>query len=234
MHLYLQSKFLGYFNLCFGHAVIPNFLYTNTMGLIFELFSIAILGFIGGSIPGPILTSAFTETVREGFVKSLRVIAYALLSEIIVASSILFLLFSFHIPQSIFYAISFVGALVLVWIAWQIWGITHLNDKGKIFNFKKIFLLTFFNGPLWIFWTTICVPQAYILSKKIAGGQIIFLLVFEIGWLSSTLLLTFLFSRFRPFLTKKSTISKVFKLFALILLLFAVQLVITSVKFFVK
>lgn len=118
------------------------------MTILLELFSIFTLGFIGGSIPGPILTSAFTETVREGFIKSLRIIGFALISEVIVASCIMFLLFAVHIPQSIFYGISFVGAVVLVWIAWQIWGIKKLNDKGKIFNFKKIFLLTVFNGPL--------------------------------------------------------------------------------------
>lgn len=204
------------------------------MTLILQLLSIALLGFIGGSIPGPILTSAFTETVREGFLGSLRVVAYALLSEVLVASFILLLLFSVHIPQSIFYAISFVGALVLVWMASQIWAIKKLSDKGKIFDFKKIFLLTVFNGPLWIFWSTICVPQAYVLSQKIPMGQVLFLLLFELGWLSATLMLTFLFSRFRPLLTREGIMSKVFKVFAGILMLFALNLVVTSLSFFLK
>lgn len=204
------------------------------MELLLQFFSIFVLGFIGGSIPGPILTSAFTETVREGFVRSLRVIVFALISEVIVASCIMFLLFSIHIPQSIFYGISFLGALVLVWIASQIWAIKKLSDKGKLFNFQKIFLLTVFNGPLWIFWSTICVPQAYILSQKIPAGQVLFLLLFEVGWLTATLILTFLFSRFRPILTKEGVVSKVFKVFAVILILFAIRLVTTSFFFFVK
>lgn len=204
------------------------------MAFVLQLFSIALLGFIGGSIPGPILTSAFTETVREGFVGSLRVVFFALLSEVIVASFILLLLFSVHIPQSIFYAISFVGALVLVWMASQIWTIKKLSDKGKIFDFKKIFLLTVFNGPLWIFWSTICIPQAYILSQKVPLGQLLFLLLFELGWLSATLILTFLFSRFRPLLTREGIMSKVFKVFAAILMLFALNLVVTSLSFFFR
>lgn len=202
------------------------------MDLLLEFGSIFLLGFIGGSIPGAILTSAFTEVLREGFIKSLKVVFYALVSEVIVASFILLALFSVKIPQGIFYGISFVGALVLVWIASQIWAIKKLHDNGKIFDFKKIFLLTVFNGPLWIFWSTICVPQAYILSQKIAGGQALFLLFFEIGWLSATLILTFLFSRFRPLLVKEGVVSKVFKVFAGILLLFAIRLVVTSVMFF--
>lgn len=204
------------------------------MNIFLELLSIFVLGFIGGSIPGPILTSAFTETVRKGFIKSLDVIFFALLSEIIVASFIMIVIFTLHIPQGFFYAISFIGALVLIWMATEIWKIKKLHDKGKIFDFKKIFLLTVFNGPLWIFWSTICVPQAFILSKKITGGQILFLLLFELGWLASTVLLTLLFSRFRPLLIKPGIISQVFKFFAIILLLFAVRLVLDSYFFFVK
>lgn len=202
------------------------------MSLLFELGSIFILGFIGGAIPGPILTSVFTEVVRKGFGKSLQVIFFAALSEIIVATCILLILFSVHIPQTVFYAISFIGAGVLVWLAMQIWHIKKFGDKGKIFTFKKIFLLTVFNGPLWIFWTTICVPQAYVLSQKIAAGQIVFLFVFELGWFVSTCVLTYLFSRFRPLLIKEKVISNVFKIFALILLLFAYKLFVEGIAIF--
>jgi threonine/homoserine/homoserine lactone efflux protein len=204
------------------------------MILLFQFLSIIMLGFIGGAVPGSILTSAFTETVRKGFIKSLRVILYAFVSEIIVALCIMFIFFSIRMPQSVFYGISFIGALVLVWIAIQIWSVKKLNDKGKLFDFKKIFLLTIFNGPLWIFWSTICVPQAYLLNQKIIGGQLVFLILFEFGWLSSTLLLTFLFSRFRPLLIREGVISKVFKTFALVLSAFAIRLIITSIFFFFK
>lgn len=201
------------------------------MELFFQFSSIFVLGFIGGAIPGAILTSTFTEVIRKGFVKSLRVIFFAGVSEIIVATFIMLILFSLHIPQSFFYGISLIGAVVLLWMAQQIWTIKNLHDKGELFDFKKIFLLTIFNGPLWIFWSTICVPQAYLLSQKINGGQILFLLLFEIGWLVSTLLLTFLFSRFRPLLIKGKAVSVVFKIFALILIFFAIRLAIASLFF---
>lgn len=216
------------------HFHIQLFMYTKLMDLLFLFFGIFTLGFIGGAIPGPILTSAFTETIREGFIKSLRVVFFAAISEIIVATFIMFLLLSFHIPQSVFYAISIIGAAVLIWMALQIWSIKKLHSGGKIFDFKKIFLLTVFNGPLWIFWSTICVPQAYTLSQKIPLGQVVFLVLFELGWGSSTVLLTFLFSRFRPLLTKEGVISYVFKLFASILILFAIRLFATGILYFVK
>lgn len=201
---------------------------------IVQLGSILLLGFIAGAIPGQILTSVFTEVIRKGFIQSLRVILYALISEVTVASFILAVLFFVHVPQGVFYAISFIGALVLIWIARQIWDIKKLSDKGQLFDFKKIFLLTIFNGPLWIFWTTICVPQAYLLSQKIKGGQVLFIALFEIGWFVATVALTFLFSRFRPLLIKEGVVSKVFKVFAAILFIFAIRLVITSILFFIK
>ena len=202
------------------------------MDLLIEMLSILLLGIIGGAIPGAILTSVFTEVLRKGFIRSLTVILFAGISEIIVASFILIFLFSTHIPPAVFYIVSFIGAGVLVWIARQIWSIKKFQDSGKIFSFKKIFLLTVFNGPLWIFWSTICVPQAYVLSQKIRGGQGIFLLLFELGWFGATLALTFIFSRFRPILVKEGSIAKVFKIFALFLLIFALRLVITSTAYF--
>ncbi|MBU1000853.1 LysE family transporter [Patescibacteria group bacterium] len=199
------------------------------MELLLQIFSAFVLGLIGGAVPGPILTSAFTESLRKGFIGSLRIVFMAMVSEAMVAFFILSIFFSFHIPQIIFSIISFVGIVVLIWLASQVWKIKKFDEEGTIFSFKKIFLLTAFSGPFWIFWLTICVPQAFLLKQKVAGGQFLFLILFELGWLIATVLLTFLFSRFRPFLAKTDLISLVFKFFALILLFFAVRLALDSI-----
>lgn len=197
-----------------------------------QILSVFILGLIGGANPGPILTSSFTESIRVGFIKSLNVILMALISETIVAGFILTLFFSIQIPQIVFYIISLAGAVVLIWLATQVWKIRKIDSGNKIFTFKKIFILTVFNGPFWIFWITIAVPQAFLLQKKIFAGQILFLLLFELGWLFATVGLVFLFSRFRVFLTKSNFITIVFKIMALILLFFALKLTLESITFF--
>jgi len=201
------------------------------MELLLQIFSAFVLGLIGGATPGPILTSAFTESLRRGFVSSLRIIFMAMISEVIVALLILSIFFSFYIPQIIFSIISLIGIAVLIWLALQVWKIKKFDEEGTIFSFKKIFLLTVFSGPFWIFWLTICVPQAFLLKQKIAGGQFLFLILFELGWLIATTGLTFLFSRFRPLLTKGNFVSVVFKILALILLFFAIKLAIDSIMF---
>ncbi|MDD5147036.1 MAG: LysE family transporter [Candidatus Daviesbacteria bacterium] len=198
------------------------------MELLLQIFSAFMLGLIGGATPGPILTSAFAESLRKGFINSLRIIFMAMISEVIVALLILSIFFSFHIPQIIFSVISLIGTAVLIWLALQVWKIKKFDGEETIFSFKKIFLLTVFSGPFWIFWLAICVPQAFLLKQKIAGGQFLFLILFELGWLIATTGLTFLFSRFRPLLTKGNFVSVVFKILALILLFFAIKLAMGS------
>jgi len=202
--------------------------------ILLQILSVFVLGLLGGANPGAMIASAFSETLRVGFIKSLRVVMYALISETIVGFIVLIALFSFQIPQFIFYLISFVGAVVLVWLALQVWKIENLNENKEIFSFKKIFILTLFNGPFWMFWITICVPQAFLLKERVLGGEYIFLTIFEIGWLVATILLVFLFSRFRSILTSGKAISVVFKVFAVILLLFAGKMSLESILFFLK
>jgi threonine/homoserine/homoserine lactone efflux protein len=199
---------------------------------IFQLLGIFALGFIGGATPGPVLTASFTESLRKGFIKSLPIVFMAMISEIIIALFILTLFFSLNVPESIFYIISFIGAGVLVWLALQVWKIKDIGGEGKVFDFKKIFLLMIFNGPFWIFWITICVPQAFLLKEEIAFGQILFLVIFELGWLIATVSLVFIFSRFRSLLIKSNFVSIVFKVFSLILFYFAIKLAITSILYF--
>ena len=184
--------------------------------------------------PGPILTASFTESLRKGFIKSLPIIFMAMISEVLIATFILTIFFSTNIPESVFYIISFIGAGVLIWLAVQVWKIKSVGGEGDIFDFKKIFLLMIFNGSFWIFWITVCIPQAFLLKNSIAFGQFVFLGIFELGWLIATTSLVFIFSRFRKFLIKNNYVSIVFKIFSVILVYFAVNLVIESFKYFFK
>jgi threonine/homoserine/homoserine lactone efflux protein len=203
------------------------------MELLMQILSVLLLGIVGGSIPGPIMATTFTESVRRGFNKSLLVIFRAFIAESIVAIFILTLFFSFNIPQFVFYLISFAGAAMLLYLAVQVWKINKIGEEGEIFSFWKIFLLTILNGPFLLFWITICVPQAFLLREQIPQGHIVFLLLFELGWIIAITAWTFIFSRFRIFLTKEHIVPIVFKTFSLILLCFAITLLINGLKFFV-
>lgn len=203
------------------------------MDLIRQFFEIFILGVIGASVPGPILTAVFTEVVGGGFVKSIKTVFRALISEIIVAGLILLVVFSISIPDSYFYVVSLLGAAFLIYIASCIWKIDKMDgNNGEIFGFRKIFLLTVLNGAFWIFWLTVCVPRAFVIEEQISGGRFMFLLFFESGWLTMTSFLAFAFSKFRSFFFRKNLVSLVFKSFALILSFFALKSIYQSIIYF--
>ena len=121
------------------------------MNFLSQIAGAVMVGFIGGAVPGPILTSAMAESLRVGFVKSLRVVWWAMASESLIVLFILAILSLFAVPQGVFYAISFIGAIILVWFAARIWRIKTIDGEGQLFSFKKVFLLMAANGLFWLY-----------------------------------------------------------------------------------
>lgn len=190
------------------------------------------IGFVGGSVPGPVLTTAMAEALRKGFGGSLPIILKAMLSEVIIASFILLAFSILNVDKAVFYAISFIGAAVLIWFARDMWKIKDINGGGNIFSFKKIFLMMTCNGLFWIYWLTVCVPRAFLMSEAVMFGHLLFLSVFEFGWMISTIGVIFVFTRFRALFLKKDLILAVFKLFSILFLLFAARISWESIMFF--
>lgn len=200
-----------------------------------QLITAFILGLIGGAIPGPVLTAIFTEILQSGFYKSFRIIFLAMLSETIVALTSLIILATLGLPEEYFMGISFIGAGILIWIAFSIWKIRSINTKDRIyFGFGKIFAMILANGVLWTFWITVSVPKAIQLNELVPWGSIIFLLLVEIGWLTSTVLMAFVFSRFRNLMSRPKVTPIIFKIFAIVFIYFALDMFYKSIVFFVR
>lgn len=190
-----------------------------------------LLGIIGGSIPGPILTAAFTEVLQHGYRRALRIILVTLAIETCIGILSVTLLIESNPPKELFIGLSLIGASVLLWLAPKLWSITTLDTSKLIhFSVRKIFVLTITNGLLWVFWATVCVPRAVELSHQISAGQYIFVLLFEIGWFFSSVLLTLAFARMRTVLSNPRVIPVVFKIFALLFVYFAVTMSIKSLS----
>lgn len=104
---------------------------------------------IGGVIPGPVLTAIFTEILQSGFLKSLRIIFWAMLTETIIALVSLIALSSIGISESIFKLLSMIGAVILLWIATAIWRIRTLDTDQRVhFSLGKISAMIMANGVL--------------------------------------------------------------------------------------
>ncbi|MFA5993946.1 MAG: LysE family transporter [Parcubacteria group bacterium] len=200
-----------------------------------EIVSALVLGLIGGVIPGPVLAATFTEILQSGFFKSLRIVFWAMFVEAVVALASLLILSSMGFSEAIFSGISFVGAGILVWIATSIWKVKRIDSEEKVhFGLGKIAVMIMANGVLWTFWITVCVSRAISLSEKIYLGQFLFLMLVEMGWLLSTVVVAIIFSRFRKILSNPKVVPIIFKVFALIFGYFAVDMAYKSIKFFVS
>jgi threonine/homoserine/homoserine lactone efflux protein len=203
--------------------------------MIQELIIALMLGLIGGLIPGPVITSVFTEILQSGYLKSMRIIFIALITESVVALLSLLILDSLGFNEGFFRGLSLAGAAILIWIAIAIWKVRTLDSGEKVhFGLGKLLIMILSNGVLWTYWITICIPKAILLGQQVPLGEYLFMGLVQAGWLISTMLIAFLFSRFRKALSRPRVIPVLFKLFALAFVYFAIDMTIKSIQYFIQ
>jgi len=215
------------------------FIYFRLKGIsdsmIHELVIALMLGLIGGVIPGPVITAVFTEILQSGYLKSLRIILIALVTETVVALISLIILGSLNFNEAFFRGLSLAGAAILIWIAISIWKVRSLDSGEKVqFGLWKVIAMILSNGVLWTYWITICIPKAILLGETLHLGEYLFMGLVQLGWLISTLVVAYLFSSFRKVLSRPKVIPVLFKLFALAFAYFAVDMIYKSIQYFIQ
>ena len=203
--------------------------------MIHELVIALMLGLIGGVIPGPVITAIFTEVLQSGYLKSLRIVLIAVVTETLVALGSLLILGSLDFNVAFFRGLSLAGAAILIWIAISIWKVRTLDSGEKVqFSLWKVVVMILSNGVLWTYWITICIPKAFLLGDQLHLGEYLFMGLVQLGWLTSTMVVTFLFSRFRRALSRPRVIPVLFKLFALAFAYFAIDMIYKSIQYFIQ
>jgi threonine/homoserine/homoserine lactone efflux protein len=125
------------------------------------------------------------------------------------------------------------GAGILIWIATSLWKVRTLDSGDRVhFGLWKVVVMILSNGILWTYWMTICIPKAILLGDQIQLGQYLFMGMVQLGWLISTMVVAYLFSRFRKTLSRPRVIPVLFKLFALAFVYFAMDMIIKSIQYF--
>lgn len=201
--------------------------------MIHELVIAFLLGLIGGMIPGPVITSVFTEILQSGLPRSMRIIMIALVTETMVAIASLILIDSLQLHEGFFRGLSLAGAAILIWIAWNLFRVKRL-DTGETVHFTiwKVIAMILTNGVLWTYWITVCIPKAILLGNEVHLGAYLFMGLVQAGWLISTLILALLFSRFRKILSRPGTIPLIFKIFAGAFAYFALDMIVQSIRYY--
>lgn len=198
--------------------------------IFFRLLEVISLGFLCGLLPGPVVTAIFTETIRKGRKGANRIILWAACGELLM-SIVCVGIFSLLPGNNILFAVlSMFGALVLLSLFWDLWKVEEIPEEEPLFSNRRIFFIALLNGMAWIFWITVCTPQAVSLGQLIPAGQWLFILLFEAGWVMSTLLLSFLFGMFRSYFHNNKHLHLLYRTVAILFLFFALKLAITSAK----
>lgn len=196
--------------------------------LLLRLAEVLLLGFLCGLIPGPVVTAVFTESIRKGWRSARRIVLWAAAGELLM-SVVCVAAISLVDPESIvFSALSMFGALILLSLAWDLWKIEEIAEHEPLFSNQRVFMLSLMNGMAWIFWITVCTPQAVSLGNLFSGGEWAFIVLFEIGWLSSTLSLCYLFGYFRPYFQSNKNLHLLYRSVAVLFVLFAAKLAFVS------
>ena len=193
-----------------------------------RLVEVLFLGLLCGLIPGPVVTSIFTETIRRGWQSGRRIVFWAAFGELIMSVICVGALSMVDPASALFAVLSMFGALILVSLAWDLWRVDEIAEEEPLFSRRRVLFLALFNGMAWIFWITVCTPQAIALGTLFWGGQWVFILLFETGWLISTLTLCYLFGYFRPYFQSNKRLHHLYRFVAVLFLFFAGKLAIAS------
>jgi len=198
--------------------------------LTLRLAEVLFLGFLCGLIPGPVVTAIFTETIRKGWKSARRIVLWAAAGELVMSVVCVAAVSFLHPDSVVFAALSMFGALILLSLAWDLWKVEEISEHEPLFSNQRVFMIALLNGMAWIFWITVCTPQAVDLGTQISGGEWIFILLFEAGWLLSTFGLCFLFGYFRPYFQSNKSLHLLYRTVAFFFVLFSIKLAIASAR----
>ncbi len=202
-----------------------------------EILTPIILGLIGGVTPGPIILLAFSEVLKDskkGLANGGIYLIYAGLTEFFIGLFLIITSKSFQIPAIVFHILSIIGIALLIYIAIKIFNINSIKYDDKLTSIRPIHIigLMILNGPLWIFWISVCLPSAFKLGQLINHGEYLFLLIFEISMMTGLGIMLFGFNTFRDYFSNYKIVRNTFRILTIILSLLIIKMIYSESFFF--
>ena len=190
------------------------------------------LGVVGGLIPGPILTLLLLSVLQAGLAAGLRAFIWAMVSEVVIAGTLLIIAIQLPISDSFFTALGFIGSGVLIFFSYQVFQLRSVTvqNQGVTFTPQKIFIISVTNATLYIFWVTVCFPLIWQLSAAwgipVAAGT--YFLSFELGWGLTTFGMMLLFIFVRPWLSNERIMHTVYIFLSVVLAALSLNMLIRA------
>ncbi len=164
------------------------------------------LGFASGISPGPLMTIVITETLQHGSKEGFKVAASPLITDLIIVSSVMFILLHLDKQNSVIALISLSGALYLTHL-----GIASLRNKSinhdvsglKKGSLRKGVLANLLNPHPYLFWITIGGPILFKTLEVNVLATFLFISGFYVFLVGSKIMIAFIVGRYRSFLKNK-------------------------------
>ncbi len=165
----------------------------------------AVLGFWAGVAPGPLLTLVITETLRYGHRAGARVALSPLITDFPIIALTLYALSTLASVSGALGVVSFAGAVLLLWMAWETFTAKPFKVKGstaKAHSLRKGVLTNFLNPHPYLFWLTVGGPLLYSANDAVGlVGPALFLALFYVMIVMSKLAVAYLTAKSRSFLS---------------------------------
>jgi len=164
-----------------------------------QVLTAVILGVTAGAIPGPVLLLAFSETLREPNQKLLVTLRYAYIAGLTELFIGLFLILSssfVSIPDFVFPTLSIMGGFLLIYLSLQTrqaYRGLQKDEKLEQLPVMAVAALMLLNGPVWLFWLSVNLPNAFLMKGSMYLGEYLFIAVYETAMVCSLSVLIFLF-----------------------------------------
>ncbi|MBU8892381.1 MAG: hypothetical protein KOO66_06355 [Bacteroidales bacterium] len=202
-----------------------------------DLLTPILLGFIGGVTPGPIIFLAFSEVLKDsnkGLIHGGMYLIFAGLTEFFIGLFLIITSKSFQLPPIVFHTLAIAGISLLIYIAVKIFSINSISPKkqSRSISGKHIIAIMLVNGPLWMFWVSVCLPAAFNLGQSITYGEYLFLVLFEISMMSGLAIMLFGFNAFRNYFSNEKNVRRIFQILTGLLVLIIIKMIYSESIFF--
>lgn len=205
-----------------------------------DLLTALLMGITGGLIPGPIIILVFKETISNSSLSFRSLIKYPIytaISEAVIGVTLIGITYIYQVPQGIFHILSIIGSLILVHLAFQIFKSTKVDlemHPTRIISFSYIFFLMVFNGPVWLFWLTVCLPLSQKIRAVVPFGDVLFITMYEIGVIIGISVLIWTFKLGKNVFASEKTTRRLNYIIATLLALLALKLFHFGVIYFIN
>ena len=161
------------------------------------------LGFAAGISPGPLMAMVISETLQHGSKEGAKVAISPLITDLVVISSMVFILLRFESQNSVIALISLSGAVYLIHLGISSFKVKNINmdtSNVKKDSLKKGVIANFLSPHPYLFWITIGGPILFNALATDILAPILFIVGFYILLVGSKILIAFFVGRYRSFL----------------------------------